>query len=247
VASASHGSGGVPHVHRAASGRARPTRGEQDRRDVLAHAELGLARDHRPSLHVDEATGHGRHVVDRPRVVETLGDVGTDVRDEPGEPGGVRQGAEPAPDRGEDALALAEPAVRVVNGELTPASASAGIASSWRSARRSPSSNRRISTSISARAATGVIPRREPLAHALDEFANALIGDDPVVAGHVAVGVLRDRGLRDAERVGDLVLGEAALAEVLRQHRAHRREELVDDDLLDEPHDSCSAAWFSSL
>jgi len=165
----------------------------------------------------------------------------------PANPEAFVRGAEPAPDRGEDALALAEPAVRVVNGELHLGVGERG---------------HRLLVEVREEVALlQPADQHLDLGEGCDRCHLPVASPSPTRStssrtrssatirswGHVAVGVLRDRGLRDAERVGDLVLGEAALAEVLRQHRAHRREELVDDDLLDEPHDSCSAAWFSSL
>ena len=81
---------------------------------------------------------------------------------------------------------------------------------------------------------------REPFTDPVNQLLNPPVGDDSFVTGNVTVRVFRYRGLGDTERVGDLPLCEPPFAEVLSQHRADRRQKLVDDDPLDEVHYSVS-------
>ncbi len=77
---------------------------------------------------------------------------------------------------------------------------------------------------------------RQSGAEFVDEIQHPVVRGDAVVDRHVAVGVLRDGALADAEHVGDLALREASLSEITGEQRADGRKELVYDDFFDELH-----------
>jgi len=82
----------------------------------------------------------------------------------------------------------------------------------------------------------GYFAGRQSRSEFLDEVADALVGGDAIVDGHVAVGVLRDGALADAEHLCDLALREAALPKITGQQRSDGGQELVHDDFFDELH-----------
>jgi len=214
---------------------------------VFGDAELGVARHGRPPLDVEDPARDAGNAVDRRRLGHRLDEVRADGGDVRREPARVLQRPDAASDGRTDPFGEPELPVGVVDVE------GAVVRRDRRVLRLVDAGQEPAAFELSdqnlgldERLCAAHVAGREAVGEPVDEVGDGVVARDRVVDFDVAVGVFRDGALADPEEVGDLALRPTALAEFARKQRPERRQELLDDDLLEEPHLSSCAPPNSS-
>ncbi len=214
---------------------------------MAARAELRVARDGQLAFDVEETAGDARHIVDVRRVWRRLDEVRADVGNQLRNTGSAFEHDQPTAHRSQHAFGRSQLAVGVVDREVPgPARQFRHRLCVERREDITPLEPADQDLQLDEGLHLGHFAGGQPVRQLLNQRSDAVVLEHGRLPVDIALRVLRDCALRDAERLGDLPLGEPALAERLGQHGPHRREERLDDDLLDELHRSVansSSPW----